>query len=152
MDARFDFYRTPEIVFGPGQLERLPEIILKCGKSILWVTGISSATKNAVLSKVGPQGFKKSLRHDNYVPQVALIDPRLMLSCPADITASCGMDTFTQLLEAYLSPKSSDMLDALLFDGLEKINSCYRRSVQDGSDLKARTAMAYASLISGIGI
>ncbi|MEE4262159.1 MAG: iron-containing alcohol dehydrogenase, partial [Desulfobacteraceae bacterium] len=42
MNARFDFYRTPEIVFGPGQLKRLPEIILKCGKSILLVTGISS--------------------------------------------------------------------------------------------------------------
>lgn len=112
----------------------------------------SEATKNAVLSDIGPDGFKKSLRHDNFVPDVALIDPRLMQSCPADITAACGMDAFTQLLEAYLSPQSGELLDALLLSGLEKIKSHFPSAVRDGGDMDARAAMAYASLISGIGL
>ncbi len=111
----------------------------------------SEATKNAVISEIGPKGFKKSLRHDNLIPNVALIDPELMIPCPSSISAACGMDAFTQLLEAYVSPKGSPMTDTLAFSGMKYINKNLLSACSSGaSNIEVRTAMAYASLMSGI--
>lgn len=111
----------------------------------------SEATKNAVLSHVGPEGFKVSLRHDNFVPDVAVVDPALALTCPAATTAACGMDALTQLLESFVSPAASPLTDALALSGLERAAASLVAACTRGtSDTGARAGMAYAALVSGI--
>ncbi len=111
----------------------------------------SEATKNAVLSRIGTDGFKKSIRHDNFVPNVAIIDPELSLSCRSEVTAACGMDALSQLLESYFSTKASPMTDALALSGIRAVgNSLIHASVKSPDDVSARTDMAYGALISGI--
>ena len=113
----------------------------------------SEATKNAVISEVGPEGFKKSLRHDNLIPNYAIIDPELVFSSPSSVSAACGMDAFTQLLEAYVSPQASPITDALAFTGMRYVKDaiipvCSTHAL----DIGVRSAMAYGSLVSGIAL
>jgi len=110
----------------------------------------SEATKNAVISRVGPDGFKRSLRHDNLVPDIAIVDPEMTLSCPSDITAASGMDCFTQLTEAFVSDKSCEYTDAFALEGLKAISGYLLKAVHDGQDIEARSGMSFAALTSGI--
>ncbi|MFX0003715.1 MAG: iron-containing alcohol dehydrogenase [Candidatus Hodarchaeota archaeon] len=111
----------------------------------------SEATKNAVISEVGSTGFKKSLRHDNLIPNFAIIDPELMISCPSSVSAACGMDAFTQLLEAFVSSKAIPITDALAYSGMKYMSKNILLACSTGaSDVNVRGAMAYGSLISGI--
>ena len=112
----------------------------------------SEATKNAVISRVreGDGGFKKSLRHDNYVPDLAILDANLIQTCPQEITASSGLDAVTQLLESYVSTLSNPFTDALAEDGLIRVGKSLLPVCENGQNIQARSEMAYAAYLSGI--
>lgn len=113
----------------------------------------SEATKNAVLSKQGEAGFKKSFRDDKLVAEVAIVDPDLLSTCPREVFAANGMDALTQLIESYVSIKANVFNDALGISGLRAARDGLVRLYQsEGADAQARERMAYASLISGINL
>ncbi len=109
----------------------------------------SEATKNAVLSEQGPQGFKKSFRDDQLVAQWAIVDPDLLSTCPRELIAADGMDAFTQLLESFVSTRANPMTDALARSGIMAVKDGLLAWYQ-GGEAQTRERMAYASLLSGI--
>ena len=110
-------------------------------------------SKNAVLSDIGAKGYKKSLRHDNFVPDSVILDSTLLTGTNAAITAACGMDAFTQLLEPFLSPQASPLTDAVVWSGLEHLVPNLLAACGEGAnDPEVRLAMAYAALCSGVGL
>lgn len=114
----------------------------------------SETTKNAVISRRGPQGFKKSLRHDAFVPPVAVIDPALAVGCPPEVTVACGMDAFCQLLESFVSTAATPITDALARDGLARFGRGKRLFVEQryGADdeVDDRAELALAAYYSGL--
>ena len=113
----------------------------------------SEATKNAVLSRQGLNGFKKSFRDDALVAEVAIVDPDLLASCPRDVIAANGMDALTQLIESYVSIRTNVFNDALGISAMRAARDSLLRLYQsEGADADARERMAYASLVSGINL
>lgn len=110
----------------------------------------SEASANAVLSEIGPEGFKKSFRHQNFIPDLAVIDPKVTRSCPPDLTTSVGMDALTQLLEAFVSNKATPFTDMLAYNGLIRVGRSLMKVFRDGENLAARTQMGYAAYLSGV--
>ena len=111
----------------------------------------SECTKNAVIKGVkGKIRFKKSLRHDNYMPDVAIVDPVLTLGCPKSVTRNSGLDAFCQILEAYVCTNSNSFTNTLAYKGIRRIADNLVKAYNNPDDLEARSNVAYGSLLGGI--
>ena len=111
----------------------------------------SEVTRNAVLGAT-EQGLKVSMRSATMLPRLALVDPELTYSMPANITASTGMDALTQLIEPFVSAQANPMTDALCQQGIRFVARSLRIAVQDGNHAGARQDMAIACLFGGLAL
>jgi alcohol dehydrogenase len=114
----------------------------------------SEATRNAVLSRVGPDGFKKSFRDERLVARDAVVDPDLLVGLSPAAIAANGLDALTQLLESLVSPRSFALSRVLALEGLvaarDGLVPWCSAVAAGGDDPAARSRMAYAALLSGI--
>lgn len=114
----------------------------------------SEATKNAVISQRGKGGFKKSLRHDAFIPHTAILDPNLALTCPPHVSLACGMDALCQLLESYISTEATPFTDALAREGLIHFGRGYRlftdRLYGTVNEIDFREELTLAAYFSGL--
>jgi len=112
----------------------------------------SEATRNAVLSRLGADGFKKSFRADALMAEYAVIDPDLLAGCPPALIAANGMDALTQLLEAYVSARANPVSDALALAGLEAARDGLPAWYHGSDPAQGSERMALAALLSGISL
>ena len=113
----------------------------------------SEATKNAVLTRVGSDGFKKSLRHDSYVCDLAVLDPLLLDTVPLSVLVSSGMDALTQLLEAYFSVSTNRYIDSLVLGALEAMPYALMGLLEHTGKREEHLAtLSYGAFISGVGL
>jgi alcohol dehydrogenase class IV len=82
-------------------------------------------------------------------PKVAILDPTLLIKLPAHITASTGMDSLTQAIEAYIATGSNPISDALNIYAVKLIAENLRPAVA-GNNLEAFLNMQIATCMEGI--
>ncbi|MDZ4721440.1 MAG: iron-containing alcohol dehydrogenase [Roseiflexaceae bacterium] len=110
----------------------------------------SEVTRNAVVRSPTHRA-KASIRDASLFPKIALVDPELTYGLPAHITASCGLDALTQLIEAFVSRRAGPLTDGLCCEGLALAARSLRNSVQQ-PDAQSRFDLSTAALLSGMAL
>jgi acetaldehyde dehydrogenase/alcohol dehydrogenase len=110
--------------------------------------GTGSEVSPAAVVSVGHR--KVSLVDYTLVPDMAVVDPVLMLTMPPTLTADTGIDALTHAIEAGVSIFASPYTDAFCVQAARLIFDALPKAYADGSDLVARTAMANAATIAGM--
>jgi alcohol dehydrogenase len=82
----------------------------------------------------------------------AVVDPDLTLSVPSGPTAATGSDALAQAIGPLIGPRRQPVADALAAEAIRLLTASLPRVVADGSDLEARAAVAYGSLMSGLAM
>lgn len=82
-------------------------------------------------------------------PMLAVVDPELMLSVPPTFTAYQGFDALFHSTEGYISCLRNEASDMFQLAAIENIGKWLPTAVKDGSNLEARTHVAFANTMSG---
>ena len=109
----------------------------------------SQTTPCAVITKTSAKD-KSAIWNKNIFPRAAIVDPEVTLSLPASVTAQTGFDAFCHNFEAYLSVNTNPLVECMALDAIRIIAAYLPRALADGSDLEARSQMAWADTLGGL--
>ena len=138
MDIRKRTYKFPKL----GEKCKMVAIPTTSG------TG-SEVTSFAVITDK-EKNKKYPLADYELTPDVAIVDPDLVMSLPKSITADTGMDVLTHSIESYVSNMASDYTDGLAEKAAELIMNYLETAYNNGSDRQAREKVHNASTIAGM--
>lgn len=92
---------------------------------------------------------KTGFGHPWTFPTYSIIDPELMVSVPAHLTAYQGFDALFHSIEGYTVSIASPMSDMYALKAIEYVNRYLPIAVKNGADLEARSYVALANTLSG---
>lgn len=93
---------------------------------------------------------KLSFEHNALYPDIAIVDPKLVLSAPSSLTAYSGLDALCQAIESYWSKNSQPVSDVLAQRAIELIVTNLPKACQYPEHLEYRESMSQGSLFAGL--
>ena len=126
-----------------------PDMMSSMPKGLTASTGTAAeVTINYVITD--PEKVRKFVCVDtNDAPEVAVVDPDMMASMPAGLTASTGMDALTHAIEGYTTKAAWEMTDMFHLKAIELISKSLRGAVANTKE--GREGMALGQYIAGMG-
>lgn len=124
----------------------------------------SEVTPVAVLTDT-ERGLKVGVSSPYLIPTIALCDPELTVTCPADVTAASGTDALSHCIESYTAVRrlpepgvmdrrvfigASNLTSSLALEGIRHITSSLLTAYKEPENITARESVMYGSLLGGL--
>jgi alcohol dehydrogenase len=109
----------------------------------------SQVNPSAVITNNGSRD-KSALCSPHLIPKAAIIDPQLMLSVPAEVTAVTGFVAFCHAFESILHSRSNPLTELFGWEAVRRVIKNLPLAVEDGSNLAARSSLAWADTLAGL--
>lgn len=139
MDIRKRIYKFPTM----GQKAMMVAIATSAG------TG-SEVTPFAVITDE-EAGVKYPLADYELTPDMAIVDPELMMTSPKGLTACAGIDVLVHAMEAYVSVMASEFTNGMALEAIKLVFDYLPLAYNEGTtNVVAREKMANASCIAGM--
>ncbi len=119
--------------------------------SIPTTAGTGSEVSMVAMVKVAADGKKISFGSRFIAPDIAFLDPTLLVTLPPRLTAATGLDAVTHAIEAYTSLQTvSPVTDLCCLESLRMVFKYLPIATKDGANLEARANTLVASTMAGI--
>ena len=117
--------------------------------AITTTAGTGSETDGCGVITKEDTNEKAFIMHPALFPYLAVVDAELMLSVPPLFTAFQGFDALFHSVEGFIAASANLASDMNARVAIRNIAEYLPRAVKDGSDLEARTRVAFANTLSG---
>jgi len=114
--------------------------------------GTGSEIGRGALFYVPERQSKEAIFSSYMLTDLALIDPVLMVSAPASVTAASGLDALCHAIESYTGRAANPLSVPFAELGIKWISKYLARATVNGSDLEAREGMALGCLYASIAL
>lgn len=124
-------------------------------KADLWCVATTAGTGSevtpfAVITDEA-SGIKYPLADYELTPNVAIVDPELMLTMPKGLAAASGIDVLTHAIEAYVSIMATEYTSPLAIEAIRLVFDNLEKSVKEGAAaVYEKERMANASCLAGM--
>ena len=149
--AMWAFYEYPDVTFEDLCIPfNFPELRTKAKFAAIPSTS-GTATEVTAFSVITnyQTGVKYPLADFNITPDVAIVDPDLVMGLPVKQVAYTGMDALTHAIEAYIGRSTTKQTRAASIEAIQLIFDNLQTAYKNGNDKTARRNMLRASYLAG---
>ncbi|MCX6006567.1 MAG: iron-containing alcohol dehydrogenase [Chloroflexi bacterium] len=110
------------------------------GAEVTWFMVVTDTVEQRKIAVASPEAL----------PDIAILDSRLIKDLPKNVTSDTGMDVLSHSLEGLCSTWRNDFTDGPALMAIKLVFQYLKRSYDNGSDMEAREHMLNASALASM--